>query len=153
MFYKLKIHSVVDVITNSSTVIYTYQDSSLQAAKDLFQEFLTLLGEKVDVDSVFSFGVFASDLNTYCESGYFPEELKDEQDYKQEYKNVEDIITSVLNKEMEKPNWMTEAENDYYDWKNSTSLYIKPKDEKYNALAEKALKFLNSVDADGGYGG
>ena len=33
MIYKISIHSMVDLITNSSTVIYTWQDSTKQAKK------------------------------------------------------------------------------------------------------------------------
>ena len=36
---KIKFHSIVDVITNSSTVIYTYQDS-VGVAKSLVKEVL-----------------------------------------------------------------------------------------------------------------
>lgn len=42
---KLKIHSGVDLITNSSTVIFTYSEGSLSALKDLVDEMLKTFGK------------------------------------------------------------------------------------------------------------
>lgn len=50
----LHIHSFVDVITNSSTVIYTYQDKCVPAAKELIGEVLKMLNESKTVDDLFS---------------------------------------------------------------------------------------------------
>jgi len=51
--FKLKIHSVVEIITNSSTVIYSYQASSVEPAKELIQEILKAFGEDREVDQLF----------------------------------------------------------------------------------------------------
>lgn len=58
MELKFKIHSVVDVITNSSTIIYTYQDDSIQPAKELIDEMLRLFGvTDKTADDIFKFSV------------------------------------------------------------------------------------------------
>jgi hypothetical protein len=63
---KIKFHSVVDVITNSSTVIYTYQDSVIQA-KELVQELLELTGKTyLKPDNIFYYGVFCG-KDTYLD--------------------------------------------------------------------------------------
>jgi hypothetical protein len=67
---KIKFHSIVDVITNSSTVIYTYQNS-VSEAKELVQAILDLAGEKVSPDDVFYYGVFCDD-DRYFDSEDLP---------------------------------------------------------------------------------
>jgi hypothetical protein len=51
---------------------------------------------------------------------------------------------------VKKPEWMKECEGKCED-KNSISLHIFPKNEKYEELAKKALRFLNSVICEEGY--
>jgi len=64
--FKIAIHSIVEVITNSSTVIYTYQGGSLEPAKELIKEVLKLMGENVDVDDAFEFKIEREDMED-CE--------------------------------------------------------------------------------------
>jgi hypothetical protein len=54
---KIKIHSVVDVITNSSTVIYTYQDGSEKPVRELIEEIFKLSNITENIDDVFEFGL------------------------------------------------------------------------------------------------
>lgn len=55
---KIKLHSVVDVITNSSTVIYTYQNGSIEPAKELINEMIKLAGiEGKTADDLFTFEI------------------------------------------------------------------------------------------------
>lgn len=141
MMIKLKIHSSVDVITNSSTVIFTYQNS-IQEVKELVEEIIKLTSETdLTADDVFFYGKFC-DADVYAESeGVVPEE------YEGNTKMVENLIVAVLSGEMEKPEWMTQVENneDYYDYYNpDIYLHILPKEEKYKALGQKLLDFLNS---------
>ena len=156
--FKLNVHSIVDVITNSSTVIYTYQNSTKEA-KELLQEILNLMGEDKKVDDLFNIGVFLESVDYYTEH---IEEDDDEEmpadypdDYKEQNKYIEDLIESILKGEIDKPAWMTKLEEgeNYMGFSYPTSLYISPKDVKYDALAKKMLVFLNSVDADGGRDG
>ena len=151
--FKLNIHSIVDVITNSSTVIYTYQNG-VKEAKELLQEILNIIGEKKEVDDLFSIGVFASDNDIYTE--YLSELVEDGDDeYPDNYpvdgweaqgEYIDELKENILKKEIKKPKWMEEAESkeDYNGYTAETSLYISPKDEKYTLLIEKMMSFLNS---------
>jgi hypothetical protein len=93
---------MVDVITNSSTTIYTNQDDSVQPAKELVSEMLKLFGvTNLTPDDIFEFRV-----------------VKEDEDY---------------------------SEND------SSELMLTAKDSKYDDLARKMIKFLNSTDYEEGY--
>jgi len=145
--FKLNVHSIVDVITNSSTVIYTYQDSTKEA-KELLQEILNLIGEKKDVDDLFHIGVFLSEDDYYIDSLDNAEEYPENfpvDDWKAQSKYIADLQEKILKGEASKPDWMENIEDglDYDDYRYSTSLYILPKDEKYTGLVKKMLTFLN----------
>ena len=151
--FKLNIHSIVDVITNSSTVIYTYQNG-VKEAKELLQEILNIIGEKKEVDDLFSIGVFASDNDIYTE--YLSELVEDgddeypdnypSDDWKAQDNYIVELKETILKEEVKKPEWMKEAESkeNYDGYTAETSLYISPKDEKYTLLIEKMMSFLNS---------
>lgn len=64
---KLKLHSIVDVITNSSTVIYTYQDS-IEESKELLQEILNIANIEKSVDDLFYIDTFLEDISIYIEN-------------------------------------------------------------------------------------
>lgn len=149
---KLNLHSVVDLITNSSTVIFTYQDSVKQT-KDLVNEILKLLGTTdKTADDIFYYGVFIDDYYRYLESPNFimPEGITDAVKY------FRSLQLSILKGEIEKPQWMDEVEDnmqDYYEWAPSRTLHLIAKDEKYEPLANKIKLLLDSVSADGGFDG
>ena len=169
---KFSIHSIVDVITNSSTVIYTYQDS-VSEAKALVQAVLDLTGEKdATPDDVFYYGVFC-DNDTYLESESLPDDFppfnwvkcETEEDRKAQRKRraiqnelerkwLSDIQTAVM-KGGEKPQWMRDAENrgDYDECDSGRVLCLVPKDDKYQALANTMKKLLGSVHAEANYDG
>jgi hypothetical protein len=168
---KFKFHSFVDVITNSSTTIYTYQNSVKQA-KELVEEMLKLAGiNDKTADDVFYYGVF-------CDNERYFEGKLDEEDFLEEHnignfpKNDADYGTdehkdlmkkqdewllniqlSIMKGEIKKPSWMKECEtNDDY-WNPDSYLTLLPKEEKYEAFGKKIKALLNSVSADGGRDG
>ena len=161
---KVKFHSMVDVITNSSTVIYTYQNSVTEA-KELVQEVLNLMDEGLTPDDVFYYGVFCENSRyaDYVEEEMDEDEESDFPKYtqdcdwkelrKKQNKWMDDLKLSILKNEIEKPKWMESAEDggDYCD--PDTYLYMYPKDKKFEGLAEKISRLLNSVTADGGCDG
>jgi predicted HTH transcriptional regulator len=158
----LKIHSSVDVITNSSTVIFTYQDSISQV-KELVDEIIKISGKKdISADDVFHYGVFCETYkykdyiedNDHSIEGYpkitieWSTETKDEY-YKQrevQDKWIEDLKLSIMKSEIEKPDWMTNAEEGDWSYDPDRYLNIIPKNEEYKDLADKLIKFLNSPD-------
>jgi len=53
---KINLHSIVDVITNSSTQIYVqFNESALTTLKDLVNHFLKLTNSEYEVDDLFGF--------------------------------------------------------------------------------------------------
>jgi hypothetical protein len=162
---KIKIHSMVDVITNSSSVIYTYQNSDT-AAKELIQEVLNLAGitDKTP-DDLFLFGVFCDD-DIYLESENLPDDYPeidyDNTEYGSDERKaqtkirdqwLDDIKTNIMSGKILKPEWMAETESRDEEWDPDTYLCIIVKDEKYANLATKIKSLLNSVDVDGGWDG
>jgi hypothetical protein len=162
--FKFSIHSVVDVITNSSTVIYTYQSGCVSPAKDLINEVLKLSGVDKKADDVFCFAVFCDNERYSEEYGDMPEDYPkaegkwDSDEYKEGIKKqeewLENLKTSIIKGEIEKPEWMEEHEkSDYDSWNPDSYLHILPKDDKYLPLVEKIQKLLGSISADGGRDG
>jgi cupin superfamily acireductone dioxygenase involved in methionine salvage len=143
---KIKLHSSVDLITNSSTVIFTYSEGSLSAVKDLVNEMLKVFGREETFDDIFYAEVFLQDDSDYYENDLSPEELTLD-DWKETQKVFEALKLSVLKKEIEKPNWMEkiEDEENFDGYNSSTSLNLMAKDEKYSELANKLLKYLYST--------
>jgi len=166
---KINIHSIVDVITNSSTVIYTYQDS-IKEAKELVQEVLDISGiiDKTP-DDIFYYGVFCDD-DTYFDSmdeedggvedcptiDWNNNTTKEQRDFQRVARNkwLDDLELSIMKGEVAKPKWMEAAENDDCNgFLPDTHLVLIPKDDKFKPLAEKIYKLLGSVTADGGRDG
>jgi hypothetical protein len=156
--YKINIHSIVDVITNSSTVIYTWQNSEKEA-KELLQEVLSLCGETALVDTLFYMRVFlesgkyADKLSEVEEDEFsdYPVDFPREAVWGKQIKYIDSVIAQILCGEIPKPKWMiqTEKKDSYDTFSPSTFLHILPKDPKYTALCKKMLAFLNSPTSDG----
>ena len=149
---KFKFHSMVDVITNSSTVIFTYQDS-VKEAKDLVNEMLKISGIDKTADDVFYYGVFLDNYDRYIESE--ETDFFDDLGYEERLKKCEELVIQVMKGEIEKPEWMKEAEIDQYgdSWDPDRELHLFPKDDKYKDFGNKIKALLNSVSADGGRDG
>jgi hypothetical protein len=148
---KVIIHSSVDLITNSSTVIFTYQDS-IEQAKELVNEVLKLsnITDKT-ADDIFWYGLFYENNDTYLENDEFLNHFQDELDYldyKEKDKWLDQLKLSIMKGEIQEPTCMQNIYN-YLDMDNSYCLYLIPKDNKYKELADKIENLLGSVNADG----
>lgn len=157
---KLKLHSVVDVITNSSTVIYTYQNGCVEPAKELVNEMLKLSGiTDKTADDIFYFGVFCDDdeyINILSEKGKSKPEDCPEITGTCVFKTwFDDIVLRIMKGEISKPDWMEEAESahGWSEWAPESNLCLLPKDEKYTVFGNKISALLNSITADGGRDG
>lgn len=168
---KLKLHSVVDVITNSSTVIYTYQDGSVDPAKALVNEVLKLQGiTDKTADDIFYYGVFCDDEQYFeilnekgrdnqpedyprVTGSYGTPERTEADALRQKW--FDDIVLKVMKGEMARPEWMSDAESahGWSEWAPDSYLVLVTKDETYTALGNKIKALLNSVSADGGRDG
>jgi len=58
MYIKLKIHSVVDLITNSSTEIFINSEDSIPAFKELMNEIIKSFNLELKLDDMFYYGVY-----------------------------------------------------------------------------------------------
>src|SRR5208283_2577873 len=147
---KIKLHSIVDLITNSSTVIFTYSEGALQSVKNLLNEMIKTFNIKdsneklLTADELFYFGVFLSDdRDDYI--NYWRENvagINEDEDDPKDMPNIEQLIDDILTGKIEKPDWMINAEEakthcDYF--RGDTYLFIKEKDEKYTELGNSLL--------------
>jgi hypothetical protein len=162
---KFNIHSIVQIITNSSTVIFTYQDS-ISEVKALVEEVLKISGEDFrSADDIFHYGVFCED-STYFERDLdFPKDMPEvtgswgSDERKESQAKLDEwfaaLKVKIMSGEIEQPKWMTDAEEagSYDYWAPSRYLCLMPKKKKYAELGNKIEALLNSVGADGGRDG
>ena len=154
---KIQIHSVVDLITNSSTTIFTYSEGSVEPLKELVNEILKLSGKTETFDDIFNVEVFFDDIYIYSESDYERDNFKSDDEYQQYLIDIEDInktIDRIVKGEITKPKWMInyeESEGDYNDYRRTTSLYLYTKDPQYEELCNKITSFLYSTDHEAYY--
>jgi len=148
---KIKLHSATDLITNSSTVIFTYSEGCTAPLKEMINEILKSFGVEKTFDEMFDTVVLndsAGDYeeyyaeNLYADDEKFPEGVDKDTDFQ---KLWDDVATGKV----KKPDWFKKVEEqegryDYY--RRSTYLYIIPKDEKYAKLAKLIYGFLYSTD-------
>jgi hypothetical protein len=152
MLFKIDFHSMVDVITNSSSIIYTYSDGCIEPAKELINEFAKSMGYNKTADEMFTFGVFCEDDEAYYD--HIPEEFVDynsETSYEDSEKYIDKLIEQIMAGEVEKPEWMENVEDN--DEGPNTNLYIWAKEDKYKELGKKLTAFLYSADHEVGYDG
>jgi hypothetical protein len=110
MYFKIKLHSTIDLITNSSTEIFINSDASQNALDEMVDEFLKQLDSQLRCKDIFHMVVLSDSLEIY-------EEYLDRQDSdfleKQNQKKPEDFdkfIYGVISGKNEKPDWFLEAE-------------------------------------------
>lgn len=157
MVQTIKIHSVVDVITNSSSVIYTFSGSAIKPLKELFTEIFKLIGDPQHVDDVFDIVAIPESYVLYDHFVDFVEDLDPEWPFYERYKKICEM-TPPSRQESELVNLFAEKykRGIKEDWMDvgedgGTKLKIFVKDEKYNELANKAIKFLYSTDHESIY--
>lgn len=158
----IKLHSVVDLITNSSTVIFTYQDSVTET-KALVSEILKLSGDaESSPDDVFWYGVF-------CESDEYLERLREIEDVPERGNNpheygtpsyklfekkeedwLRDVQLSIMKGEISQPDWMITIEDGYEGVPLPTYLHLVAKEQKYEALSDKIRELLSSTEYEEG---
>jgi hypothetical protein len=64
---KIRLHSMTDLITNSSTTIYTYSDASPKALEEMVNEFFSAFGIKHKCSDVFNMILMPSSVEDYLE--------------------------------------------------------------------------------------
>jgi len=140
MEFKIPFHSVIDIITNSSTEIFTYSGSSIGAFKELITEMFKIHGVDKSFDDVFIATISCDDY-VYSESDLCPEDVSHE--------DVKQLLEDIKSGKIEKPKWMDDVEEEEDSWSYympSTYLVINTKDDKYEQFAKLAKSFLYSTD-------
>lgn len=135
---KIPLHSVIDLITNSSTEIFVYSENSLKPAKELINEILKLQGSDKTCDDVFDLKITMDDyqIKNLIEYGELDEDVQLELQ-----KDITKHVVEIQNGE--KPEWFVENK-----WHVETYLEITVKDKKYADLATKLKTFLYSTNHD-----
>ena len=144
---QIKLHSITDLITNSSTVIFTYSDGTIKPLKEMVNEMLKTFNTDKTFDEVFDAVVLNEDWYTYRD--YFEEHNNDYPEGIDENTDFEKLYDEVASGKIEKPIWFDEVEeaetrHDYY--RENNVLCIIPKDEKYAKTAKLIEAFLYSTD-------
>ena len=152
----LDLHSAVDVITNSSTTIYTYEWGCEGPAQQLIDEVLRLQGSDKKWSDVVYMGVFCSEddyiyrTDDWDDVPNAPENRNERRDW------IKSQIISVMKGEIDRPEWMSRVEDDDHGgdgYPPKSRLTILVKDEQYADLAKYIKSLVSGVDADGGYSG
>jgi len=133
---KINIHSIIDLITNSSTEIFVHSDNCVKPVKELLDEFLRLEGSNKKCDDLFDIFLehkYYKDNLTYC--------------LKVENFSLEKIqeIFDILNNKLKKPEWWFENKvENIVNYHSQSFLVVKSKDKKYEYLLNLLNKFLYS---------
>ena len=154
MYFKIKLHSTIDLITNSSTEIFINSDASQTALDEMVDEFLKQLDSPLRCKDIFHMVVLSDSLEIYQD--YLDRQDSDflEKQNQKEGKNnylplnpedFDKFIDGIISGKNEKPDWFIEAENKQKN--TGTTLYISPKKKKYTKLANLIHKFLYSTEA------
>lgn len=145
------LHSIIDLITNSSTEIFCHSENSLAACRKLVDEFLLSLNSELKCDDIFELSVEPEEyqienyLEYYVEddirydSKYKTNGKPDEEKIKVEVKRREQQLKDYFSGKGKKPSW-------FDSYHVPTSLVLKPKSSKYEKLAKLFSEFLYSPD-------
>ena len=142
---KIPLHSIIDVITNSSTEIYTFYGPSVEPAKELIGEMLKTFGIDKTVDEIFNIYVLGDEVENYIDATqHWPDGMTEDK--------VVELYNAASENGDEKPDWFNAVEKDeecgWYEYAPPiNSLYLVPRDEKYVELGNKLGKFLYSPDS------
>ena len=141
MTVKIKIHSIVALITNSSTEIYSFYDSSVEVAKELVNEMLNAFTVGGVWNDYFTIELFI-DIDYYYV--YWYENFGGEEEVPDILQLMGDIERGLI----KKPEWMKCDEysipEEYLRGNMISITALKP---DYNALAEKIRALVMSPES------
>ena len=160
-------HSIVHLITNSSTEIYTDYTNTVSAIEELFNEFLKAFNiNNITFSEIYSCDVLysVSDYVDYITTGQYADDVEEQikelisiEDEDELYSFVEKTLTQYDAGEIDKPNWLTvikkelDVLNSYRDCPQYSEFSISVKQnicekdkEKYKELANKIINLIYS---------
>jgi hypothetical protein len=166
---RIGFHSMVDVITNSSTTIFTYSGGAEKPAKELVNEFLKCMGSELTADEMFDIFVMPNGWAIEIWVERIGEDDSDElndlpDDLVKAIKDggirdindcIKNVAVQISRSEIVQPSWFSSIfDAECGDWvKCGTDLYIQPKEEKYTELAKRLIDFLYSTNHEAVYNG
>lgn len=157
---KIKLHSITDLITNSSTTIYTYSDGSPKVLEELVNEILVLMGSDKKCADVFNMSVMLEDIEDYLQwADKHPDKIPEEfLDAGAAGAKFDALLDGIYGGIVGRPDWFADVEKAIAEdtWSNSkptTTLYVVAKDPKYENLAKLVVKFLYSTSHGACYNG
>jgi hypothetical protein len=140
---KIPLHSIIDLITNSSTEIFVHSEGSLESCKELVNEFLKtfnvggdMFRDTLTCDDVFDLSI---EFTKYILEDYIEYYLNYDTQHSDKPAEMKAEFEKYLKGELPKPSWVE-------DYHLETKLVIKPKEEKYAKLATLFESFLYSGD-------
>jgi hypothetical protein len=159
----ITIHSITDLITNSSTTIYTHSDRSPKTMVDMIDGIFRVFGIDKKCDDVFDLSVELRDaediservIDYLCdEPSTVPEDFYD-QDVDEDLLNkLDNLYNDIYENDTKKPDWLVAAEKaiiDNMDYVPSTVLQITAKQPEYEELCDLITSFLYSTSHSAGY--
>jgi hypothetical protein len=149
----IKLHSITDLITNSSTTIYTYSDESDAACIEMIDEILKSLGSDKTCKDMFRVSV---NVDRYVIVDYFNSLEEDDKNLPdgwvdfnrdQKYNFVLNMLDDIANGKINKPEILKRIENEqnYDGMYPQTYLTIVALKPEYAEAAVKIKKFLYST--------
>lgn len=150
----IKIHSITDLITNSSTVIYTYSDDSPEACQKMIDAILGALGIQSTCADMFTVSVemdrdSLSDSLSDMDDDELPDGItRDRKNWRWASEAVNSVLDRVASGEIEKPQWLISLESklqDESEFAPSTMMVISPKKPEFAPAAEAIRNFLYST--------
>ena len=129
---------------------------SIEALEKLISDFFGTFGMVETIDDLFYYGVFCKPQN-YANFEFdikenygfdIPYNIMNYQATEEKIDYVKKLINQIMKKEITKPEWMKYVEMNAscneYDQAPSTFLQIIPKENQYEALAQRLIEFLYS---------
>jgi len=161
MKFKIPIHSVIDIIINSSTEIFTYSHGCIAPLKELIGEMFKIHGIDHTFDEVFTAVIACRDDDVYTDyevdiekSGFTRgNNISKSLDIGENRSTLTDeekiqVVEDVKGGKYPKPDWMNDAEDEgenYDGYDPKTYLYLTAKKDKYKKFAELVKTFLYST--------
>ena len=141
---KIPIHSATDLITNSSTVIFTYSDGSEAAVVEMINEMFKTFGIDKKCEEVF-------DTVVLCDSYQYVEVAVEQENIPEgiDPDKILEIYEDVASGKIPKPDWFKTIEGTEDSWSYyppNTYLHLIPKKPEYAQLGAKIKSFLYSTD-------
>lgn len=133
---RIKIHSVVDVITNSSTTIYTMAGAgTIKTIKLMVDSILTIAGSDLKAEDMFDFELEVAGEGDFRWDKWYSE-TPEVQDLKWDDRRAayDEYVKGIKESGVE-PDWWSEYEGSDYSYED-VYLHVTAKLENYDAAAK-----------------